>query len=156
MIGRLDQARSIDGTEPVLEQVMAAIGSTDAAATRTLLAKFGLGPEHVGRPGATLSLGERTRAALAIFQGRAVNVVVLDEPTNHLDVEAIEQLQSALVEFDGTLLIVTHDRALLAALEPTAVWEFTRTRDAATVRCEAGTASGGRGGDPLQRHRDPA
>ena len=132
-IGRLDQARSIDGAEPLLEQVMTAIGSTDAAATRTLLAKFGLGAEHVGRPGGTLSLGERTRAALAIFQGRAVNVVVLDEPTNHLDVEAIEQLQAALVEFGGTLLIVTHDRALLAALEPTATWEFTRSGDSAAV-----------------------
>jgi len=154
VLGRLDQARSINA-DPLLEQVMTAIGSPDAAATRTLLAKFGLSAEHVGRPGDTLSLGERTRAALAILQGRAVNVVVLDEPTNHLDVEAIEQLQAALVAFDGTLLIVTHDRALLTALEPTAVWDFTRTRDAATVRSRASTAPGGHGGEPPPHHRNP-
>ncbi|MCC6498193.1 MAG: ABC-F family ATP-binding cassette domain-containing protein [Propionibacteriaceae bacterium] len=135
VLGRLDQARSvIAGTEALLDQVQAALVSPDAAATRTLLAKFGLGAEHVGRPGDTLSLGERTRAALAVLQGRAVNVVVLDEPTNHLDVEAIEQLQAALVEFAGTLLIVTHDRALLAALAPSATWEFTRSGDTATVQ----------------------
>jgi ATPase subunit of ABC transporter with duplicated ATPase domains len=134
VLGRLDQARSvIAGPEPLLDQVQAALDLPDAAATRTLLAKFGLGAEHVGRAGDTLSLGERTRAALAVLQGGAVNVVVLDEPTNHLDVEAIEQLQAALVEFSGTLLIVTHDRALLAALAPSTTWEFTRTGDAATV-----------------------
>jgi len=63
-----------------------------------------------------------------------VNVVVLDEPTNHLDTSAIEQLQAALVEFAGTLLIVTHDRALMAALAPTVTWDFTRTGDSAAVR----------------------
>ena len=134
-LGRLDQARAvISGTAPLLGQAMAALDTTDAAATRTLLAKFGLGPEHVERAGDTLSLGERTRAALAVLQGRAVNVVVLDEPTNHLDVAAIEQLQAALVDFTGTLLIVTHDRALLAALAPSATWEFTRTGDRAGVQ----------------------
>jgi ATPase subunit of ABC transporter with duplicated ATPase domains len=138
-LGRLDQSRdAIGGREPLLDQVMAALGSTDAATTRTLLAKFGLGAEHVGRAGDTLSLGERTRAALAVLQGRAVNVVVLDEPTNHLDVAGIEQLQAALVEFTGTLLIVTHDRALLAALAPSATWDFTRTGDSAAVRVNSG------------------
>ncbi len=134
-LGRLDQSRdAIGGTEPLLEQVMSALGTADAAGTRTLLAKFGLGSEHVGRAGDTLSLGERTRAALAVLQGRAVNVVVLDEPTNHLDVAGIEQLQGALVEFTGTLLIVTHDRALLSALQPSQTWDFTRTGDSAAVR----------------------
>ena len=51
----------------------------------------------------SLSLGERTRALLAIFQAREVNVLVLDEPTNHLDVAAIEQLEAALADFPGTL-----------------------------------------------------
>ncbi len=134
-LGRLDQSRdAIGGPGQLLDQVMTALGTTDAAGTRTLLAKFGIGAEHVGRACETLSLGERTRAALAVLQGRAVNVVVLDEPTNHLDVSAIEQLQAALVEFAGTLLIVTHDRALLAALAPTVTWEFTRTGDSAAVR----------------------
>ena len=63
---------------------------------RTLLAKFGLKADHVLRPAATLSPGERTRAALALLQARGVNLLVLDEPTNHLDLPAIEQLESAL------------------------------------------------------------
>ena len=69
---------------------------------RTLLAKFGLGAEHVDRPARSLSMGERTRALMALFQGRQVNVLVLDEPTNHLDVRAIEQLESALASYAGT------------------------------------------------------
>jgi ATPase subunit of ABC transporter with duplicated ATPase domains len=87
------------------------------ADVRTLLAKFGLTAEHVLRPAATLSPGERTRASLALLQARGVNVLVLDEPTNHLDLPAIEQLESALESFTGTLLLVTHDRRMLAAVE---------------------------------------
>ena len=65
------------------------------------------------RPAATLSPGERTRAALALLQARGVNLLVLDEPTNHLDLPAIEQLESALASYPGTLLLVTHDRRML-------------------------------------------
>ena len=80
---------------------------------RTLLAKFGLHAAHVPRPAASLSPGERTRAALALLQARGVNLLVLDEPTNHLDVPAIEQLESALEYYTGTFLLVTHDRRML-------------------------------------------
>lgn len=133
-VGVLDQERSIiSGPRPVLDVVMAALGTPDAAETRTLLAKFGLGAEQVLRPCDTLSLGERTRAALAVLQGREVNVLVLDEPTNHADVEAIEQLEDALTRFGGTLLLVTHDRALLDALGVGVRWEFVRSGERATV-----------------------
>ena len=71
------------------------------ADVRTLLAKFGLRSAHVLRPAATLSPGERTRAALALLQARGVNLLVLDEPTNHLDLPAIEQLESALDSYTG-------------------------------------------------------
>ena len=89
------------------------------ADVRTLLAKFGLRAEHVLRPAATLSPGERTRAALALLQARGVNLLVLDEPTNHLDLPAIEQLESALDSYAGTLLLVTHDRRMLDAVHTT-------------------------------------
>jgi ATPase subunit of ABC transporter with duplicated ATPase domains len=61
----------------------------------------------------SLSPGERTRAGVALLSARGVNCLVLDEPTNHLDVEAIEELERALQGYDGTLLLVTHDRVFL-------------------------------------------
>ena len=99
-----------------------------AADVRTLLAKFGLGANHVGRPAAELSPGERTRAALALLQARGVNLLVLDEPTNHLDLPAIEQLEQALDQFSGTFLLVTHDRRMLDTVRLTRRWEVADGR----------------------------
>ena len=92
------------------------------ADVRTLLAKFGLGANHVNRPAASLSPGERTRASLALLQARGVNLLVLDEPTNHLDLPAIEQLEEALDTFAGTVLLVTHDRRMLDNVRLTRRW----------------------------------
>ncbi|MEU7553197.1 ABC-F family ATP-binding cassette domain-containing protein [Streptomyces sp. NPDC044571] len=120
LIGEVDQARGLFlGGEPLLEAFCAAVPDTEPAEVRTLLAKFGLKASHVLRPAATLSPGERTRAALALLQGRGVNLLVLDEPTNHLDLPAIEQLESALEAYEGTLLLVTHDRRMLEAVHVT-------------------------------------
>ncbi len=118
-VGLLDQRRSrYGGADPLLPSFMAATG-LDRSEARGLLAKFDLGAEHVDRPGAALSPGERTRALLAELMARGVNCLVLDEPTNHLDLEAIEQLEVALDGYDGTLLLVTHDRAFLDAVHVT-------------------------------------
>ncbi|EFL18657.1 ABC-F family ATP-binding cassette domain-containing protein [Streptomyces sp. C] len=120
LVGEVDQARGLFlGGEPLLEAFCAAVPDTEPAEVRTLLAKFGLKAAHVLRPAATLSPGERTRAALALLQGRGVNLLVLDEPTNHLDLPAIEQLESALEAYEGTLLLVTHDRRMLDAVRVT-------------------------------------
>ncbi|WP_282695880.1 ABC-F family ATP-binding cassette domain-containing protein [Streptomyces sp. CC208A] len=117
VVGEVDQARRLfHGTETLLDAFCAAVPETEPADVRTLLAKFGLKADHVLRPATTLSPGERTRAALALLQGRGVNLLVLDEPTNHLDLPAIEQLESALDSYDGTLLLVTHDRRMLDAV----------------------------------------
>src|SRR6201999_1014456 len=88
---------------------------------RSLLAKFGLGAEHVLRATESLSPGGRTRASLALLMARGSNLLVLDEPTNHLDLPAIEQLEAALASWDGTMLLVTHDGRFLdaALLNPT-------------------------------------
>ncbi|MEU6748389.1 ABC-F family ATP-binding cassette domain-containing protein [Spirillospora sp. NPDC046719] len=119
VVGEVDQARGLFlGDEPLLEAFAAASGLEPEPA-RTLLAKFGLRAGHVLRPAGTLSPGERTRAALALLQGKGVNLLVLDEPTNHLDLPAIEQLESALESYPGTLLLVTHDRRMLQAVRTT-------------------------------------
>jgi ATPase subunit of ABC transporter with duplicated ATPase domains len=118
-IGLLDQRRvRYGGASPLLRSFMDTTG-LDRSEARSLLAKFGLGAEHVDRAGAQLSPGERTRALLAELMAQGVNCLVLDEPTNHLDLEAIEQLETALAAFDGTLLLVTHDRRFLEAVHVT-------------------------------------
>jgi ATPase subunit of ABC transporter with duplicated ATPase domains len=83
---------------------------------RSLLAKFDLGAEHLTRREADLSPGERSRAGLAVLVARGTNLLLLDEPTNHLDLDAIEELERALHGYDGTLVVVSHDRRLLANL----------------------------------------
>jgi ATPase subunit of ABC transporter with duplicated ATPase domains len=111
--GEVEQARDrLQGTDSLLRAFQAET-RWDAADVRTLLAKFGLVADHVTRPAATLSPGERTRASLALLMANGANTLILDEPTNHLDLPAIEQLEAALDGFDGTLLLVTHDRSLL-------------------------------------------
>jgi ATPase subunit of ABC transporter with duplicated ATPase domains len=119
-IGEVDQARGLFlGDEQLLDAFSAEVPDWPTAEVRTLLAKFGLVADHVLRTSATLSPGERTRAALALLQARGVNVLVLDEPTNHLDLAAIEQLEEALAAYEGTLLLVTHDRRMLEAVHTT-------------------------------------
>ncbi|GAA1820452.1 ABC-F family ATP-binding cassette domain-containing protein [Planosporangium flavigriseum] len=117
VIGEVDQARGLFlGDQSLLDAFCAAVPDLAPAEVRTLLAKFGLRAAHVLRPAVTLSPGERTRAALALLQARGVNLLVLDEPTNHLDLPAIEQLESALASYPGTLILVTHDRRMLDAV----------------------------------------
>ena len=118
VVGEVDQARGLFlGDEPLAARVRAR--RCRRCPTRTSVRCWPssvCGPPHVLRPAATLSPGERTRAALALLQARGVNLLVLDEPTNHLDLPAIEQLESALAAYPGTLLLVTHDRRMLDAV----------------------------------------
>lgn len=122
-VGEIDQARSVLPEDTTLgEAVESALPDLAPADVRTLLAKFGLKADQVGSLVGRLSPGERTRAAMALLQGRAVNVLVLDEPTNHLDLPAIEQLEAALDAYTGTLLLVSHDRRLLDAVRLDQRW----------------------------------
>ena len=117
--GTVRQRRDhFDAATNVLEGFCGETGMTHADA-RTLLAKFGLVGDHLGRPASSLSAGERSRAELALLMAMGVNLLVLDEPTNHLDLPAIEQLESALDSFEGTVVVVSHDRAFLDAVRLT-------------------------------------
>jgi ATPase subunit of ABC transporter with duplicated ATPase domains len=114
VVGELEQGRAqLAGHATLLDDFLAATGMTISDA-RTLLAKFALGADDVVRATGSLSPGERTRAILALLMAKGANLLVLDEPTNHLDLAAIEQLEIALDAFTGTVLLVTHDRALLS------------------------------------------
>ncbi|MDO0973948.1 ABC-F family ATP-binding cassette domain-containing protein [Mycolicibacterium frederiksbergense] len=122
-VGEIDQARAeFDGPGRLLDRFEQYVPDWPTAEVRTLLAKFGLGADHVERAAHELSPGERTRAGLALLQARGVNVLVLDEPTNHLDLPAIEQLEQALESYDGALLLVTHDRRMLQNVRLDRTW----------------------------------
>jgi ATPase subunit of ABC transporter with duplicated ATPase domains len=131
--GYLGQDRGTAGAEPpgppappaaeaspatLLDRVRAQTGLEPRQA-RSLLAKFDLTAAHAERPEAELSPGERSRAGLAILMAKGTNLLILDEPTNHLDLDAVEELEEALAGFDGTLIVVTHDRRMLANLRVT-------------------------------------
>jgi ATP-binding cassette subfamily F protein 3 len=80
------------------------------------LGRFGFSGDEVQRRASTLSGGERARVALAMLMLTRANLLVLDEPTNHLDVETIEVLEDAIESYEGTVILVSHDRAMLRAL----------------------------------------
>lgn len=108
-------------------QRLAELGSPLPEATlRTRLAQLGLCADRVQRPASVLSGGERIKAALAcaLWCGEPAQMLLLDEPTNHLDLASVEALQAALQGFTGALLVVSHDLHFLAALAPTAVWDW--------------------------------
>ena len=111
-LGELRQMRTDFVGRTLLAAFVDGAGSEPETA-RTLLAKFGLGADDVLRRPESLSPGERTRAVLALLAARGVNCLALDEPTNHLDIAAIEELERALDGYDGTVVLVTHDRRFL-------------------------------------------
>ena len=95
------------------EQVLQIIGKDRRGDARKLLARFLLTSDEVDRPMSILSGGQRCRVALTILLLTESNVLILDEPTNYLDIPARHAIEEALVEYDGTILTVTHDRYFL-------------------------------------------
>jgi ATP-binding cassette subfamily F protein 3 len=115
-LGLLSQhAEELGGTGTVLEATQRATGLKPNQ-TRALLGRFLFGGENAEKPLDGLSGGERRRLSLAIVVHSGANVLILDEPTNHLDLESREALESALQAFPGSLLLISHDRALLDAV----------------------------------------
>ncbi len=144
----------VDGDARLIEELIRLVGDAEA---HDLLGRFMFPYQAQFKRVADLSGGERARLALLKLTLAEANVLVLDEPTNHLDVEMIEALEAALAVYDGTLLLVSHDRRFLEAMA-TRVWEvdagrvsdfegdwafYRRKRDA---RRAIGSAHGGREG----------
>jgi ATPase subunit of ABC transporter with duplicated ATPase domains len=125
VFGEIGQRRDLlRPDEHLLDSFCAATGLPPGEA-RTVLAKFDLYASHVLRPAGKLSPGERTRAELAVQSARGAGCLVLDEPTNHLDLPAVEELERALAAFDGTLILVTHDRRFLERVGVTRVLDLS-------------------------------
>src|SRR5215471_6403756 len=113
--GYYDQhLNSLPADQPVIRAVWPQPDpEIDEQKMRNLLGRFGLVGDQVHQQVGALSGGEKSRAALARLVALGVNVLVLDEPTNHLDLWACDALEQALLEFDGTVIVVSHDRYLL-------------------------------------------
>jgi ATP-binding cassette, subfamily F, member 3 len=115
-LGFLSQhAEEIGGVGTALEAVQRATGLTPNKA-RALLGRFLFSGADAEKEVAVLSGGELRRLSLAVLVASGANLLILDEPTNHLDLESREALEEALRGFDGALLLVSHDRALLDAV----------------------------------------
>ena len=107
---------NLDPENTVLNELWGRHPLWDQTKVRGILAQAGLGAEDMDKKVRMLSGGERAKLALAVFECENANTLFLDEPTNHLDLSARESLESALQEFDGTLLFVSHDRYFIRAL----------------------------------------
>ena len=119
-VGEMDQSRAqLPPDQPLIDGFRAAHRPARSPGAGPSSRSSASPPRHVAHVTAELSPGERSRAILAELMAGGVNCLVLDEPTNHLDLEAIEQLELALDGYDGTLLLVSHDRRLLETVRIT-------------------------------------
>ncbi|MDC0832407.1 ABC-F family ATP-binding cassette domain-containing protein [Geitlerinema sp. CS-897] len=109
-----NQAEALDLNLTVMETIHQEVPTWKNEEVRTLLGRFLFSGETVFKPVSSLSGGEKARLALAKMLLRPANLMVLDEPTNHLDIPAKEMLETALKEYDGTALIVSHDRYFIS------------------------------------------
>ena len=133
-IGYLSQGHEeLNENRTPLEELNYEFGLTEGQA-RSELARLNLFAQVVEKPIADLSGGEKTRVALTKLILTGANFLILDEPTNHLDLPAREAIESALNEFDGTILIVTHDRYLLDKVA-TRIIEFERQCEMRNAQC---------------------
>jgi len=118
-----NQAEYLDGSKTVLQTMIDSANETNRSKVRDVLGSFLFKGDDVEKYVRVLSGGERNRLALAKLLLQPFNVLVMDEPTNHLDIKSKSVLKQALVKFDGTLILVSHDRDFLQDLT-NKVYEF--------------------------------
>ncbi|WP_179008706.1 ABC-F family ATP-binding cassette domain-containing protein [Winogradskyella forsetii] len=118
-----NQAEYLDGSKTVLDTMIDAANETNRSKVRDILGSFLFRGEEAEKYVRVLSGGERNRLALAKLLLQPLNVLIMDEPTNHLDIKSKNVLKEALKKFEGTLILVSHDRDFLQGLTDT-VYEF--------------------------------
>ena len=135
MVCRLVQQQAVRAAEHQEAELQArsfAAGEGPDRLTHLLLGRFLFRYEQMRQPVGTLSGGERTRLQLCLLMLGGANCLLLDEPTNHLDIESMEVLESTLESFDGTVLVISHDRYLLDRI-PDRIVEVRDGRVTSTV-----------------------
>ena len=118
-----NQAEYLDGNKTVLDTMIDAANETNRSKVRDILGSFLFRGDEVDKYVRVLSGGERNRLALAKLMLQPFNVLIMDEPTNHLDIKSKNVLKEALKRFEGTLILVSHDRDFLQGLT-NKVYEF--------------------------------
>ncbi|MDP5100206.1 MAG: ABC-F family ATP-binding cassette domain-containing protein [Nonlabens sp.] len=118
-----NQAEYLDGEKTVLDTMIDAADDTNRTKVRDMLGSFLFRGDEAEKKVKVLSGGERNRLALCKLLLQPFNVLIMDEPTNHLDIQSKNVLKAALVKFDGTLIVVSHDREFLQGLTDV-VYEF--------------------------------
>jgi ATP-binding cassette subfamily F protein 3 len=118
-----NQAEYLDGSKTVLDTMIDAANETNRSKVRDILGSFLFRGDAADKYVKVLSGGERNRLALAKLLLQPLNVLIMDEPTNHLDIKSKTVLKTALQQFEGTLILVSHDRDFLQGLTST-VYEF--------------------------------
>ena len=118
-----NQADYLDGKKTVIDTMIDAANETNRSKVRDILGAFLFRGDAVDKYVSVLSGGERNRLALAKLLLQPLNVLVMDEPTNHLDIQSKNVLKSALDNFEGTLILVSHDREFLQGLNDI-IYEF--------------------------------
>lgn len=118
-----NQAEYLDGEKTLLDTMIEAANDTNRSKVRDMLGAFLFRGDDVEKKVKVLSGGERNRLALCRLLLQPINVLVMDEPTNHLDIKSKNVLKAALQNFEGTLLLVSHDRDFLQGMANT-VYEF--------------------------------
>ncbi|WP_299364029.1 ABC-F family ATP-binding cassette domain-containing protein [Winogradskyella sp.] len=118
-----NQAEYLDGNKTVLDTMIDSANETNRSKVRDILGAFLFRGDEVEKYVKVLSGGERNRLALAKLLLQPLNVLIMDEPTNHLDIKSKNVLKEALKKFQGTLILVSHDRDFLQGLADT-VYEF--------------------------------